>query len=123
MARPKRLTNTQILEALRRTGGNQTQAAKEIGKQLGVIISRSAIGKRIAKDAKLAAAVAEIEAETLDVAEGQLLKAIKGGNMTAIIFYLKTKGKARGYTEKVEQETQVTIPEPIHVYLPDNGRH
>lgn len=124
MARMKKVSSMQILEALRRTGGNQTLAAKELEKQLGISISRSTISKRIAKEKKLAAAVAEIEAETVDMAESQLMKGIQSGNMTAIIFYLKTKGKQRGYSERIETDTSLTVskPVPVHIYLPDNGR-
>lgn len=124
LGRTKRVSSTQIFEALRRTGGNQTAAAKELEKQLGVKIDRSTISKRIAKETKLAAAVKEITAESLDMAESQLMKGIQNGNMTAIIFYLKTKGKHRGYSERIETDTTLTAKEAVkvHVYLPDNGR-
>ena len=39
----------------------------------------------------------------LDFAESKLKQEINDGNITAIIFFLKTKGKIRGYVEK-EQE-------------------
>ena len=38
----------------------------------------------------------------LDMAESKLLKAIKEGQIAAIIFYLKCKGKKRGYVERQE---------------------
>ena len=38
----------------------------------------------------------------LDMAESQLHKQILGGNTSATIFYLKTKGKNRGYVERHE---------------------
>tara|TARA_R110002012_G_scaffold271164_3_gene456368 strand:- start:8521 stop:8883 length:363 start_codon:yes stop_codon:yes gene_type:complete len=38
----------------------------------------------------------------LDFAESQLHKQIKEGNSTSTIFYLKTKGKKRGYIERQE---------------------
>jgi hypothetical protein len=37
-----------------------------------------------------------------DGVEAGLLKAIADGNMTGIIFYLKTKCKDRGYVERIE---------------------
>jgi hypothetical protein len=38
----------------------------------------------------------------IDFAESQLHKQIKEGNSTATIFFLKTKGKKRGYVERQE---------------------
>ena len=45
----------------------------------------------------------DAEAATTDLAESKLVEQIREGNMTAIIFYLKTKAKARGYVERLEQ--------------------
>lgn len=43
------------------------------------------------------------ESESMvDVAEGKLIENIKSNDNTAIIFYLKTKGKHRGYIERSE---------------------
>lgn len=46
----------------------------------------------------------DIENIVLDFAESQLHKQIKGGNPTSTIFFLKTKGKKRGYFEKQVNE-------------------
>lgn len=50
----------------------------------------------------------EIET-TLDIAESKLIENIKEQDNTAIIFYLKTKGKHRGYVEKKEVDATVSI--------------
>jgi hypothetical protein len=41
--------------------------------------------------------VDKINEMSLDFVENQLMKEIKDGNVNAISFYLKTKGKNRGY--------------------------
>jgi len=44
-------------------------------------------------------AVTDIKEGRLDLAENALLTKIKEGNMTAIIFFLKTQGRGRGYSQ------------------------
>ena len=51
----------------------------------------------------------EVEEALIDTSENKLLELIKQGNITAIIFHLKTKGKSRGYNET----TQLEITKPI----------
>ena len=46
--------------------------------------------------------VEDIENIALDFAESQLHKQIGDGNSTATIFFLKTKGRGRGYVERQE---------------------
>ena len=49
-------------------------------------------------------AVSYIGEELLDMAESTLYSLIKEKNVPSTIFYLKTKGKRRGYIEKSESE-------------------
>ena len=60
------------------------------------------------EDEEYSQAVRDVESVALDFAESKLHKLIESGNPVAIIFYLKTKGKARGYVERSE----VTNPQP-----------
>ena len=85
-----------MLEALKSSLGNVTHACKEAG------ISRSQFYKWINEDPAFAASCEEVKDVALDFAESALLKQIKEGNVTAIIFYLKTQGKQRGYVERME---------------------
>ena len=49
----------------------------------------------------------------LDQVEGALIKKIKENDTTAIIFFLKTRGKKRGYVERFETNMMVTPPPAI----------
>ena len=70
----------------------------------------------LADDKEFSKAVKEIENVALDFAESQLHKQIKDGNASSTIFYLKTKGKKRGYIERVQTE-DLTDREPIEVNI------
>lgn len=54
------------------------------------------------EDEEFKSEVANIDEYVIDFAEHSLFKQIQENNTTATIFYLKTKGKHRGYVEKQE---------------------
>lgn len=87
----------QMLEALRTAFGVVTLAASKAG------ISRDIHYKWMRADKRYAEAVEEIQSEyCTDMVEGKLFQLINECNPTAIIFYLKTRGKHRGYIERQE---------------------
>lgn len=95
------MTNTDItkkamLEALEKSLGIVTSACKSVD------ISRETHYRWLREDADYKAAVDSLSDVALDFAESQLHKQIKDGNSTATIFFLKTKGKKRGYVERQE---------------------
>jgi hypothetical protein len=47
--------------------------------------------------------------ESLDFVESKLINSIGNGSVRATIFYLKTKGKKRGYVEKTELEQDLSL--------------
>jgi predicted transcriptional regulator len=105
-----RITDEQIAEALRASGGLQTPAAKMLG------VSQQMISSRIRKSPYLLEVRREVEEALLDIAETQLVQQIKKGRIGAIIFYLKCKGKSRGYIEKHHQTVEHTgKPQQIEV--------
>jgi len=91
-----------MLEALEKSLGVVTTACKQVG------ISRETHYRWVKEDAEYGTAVEDIENIALDFAESQLHKQIMDGSTSATIFYLKTKGKNRGYIERVEQIMQLT---------------
>ena len=98
MARKPRFTVARVAEALEAAAGIRSLAAKRLE------CSPATIKNYVDRHATLQTLEAEIIERNLDVAEGQVLTAIRAGNLTAVIFYLKTKGKHRGYTERREVE-------------------
>ena len=85
-----------MLEALEQSLGVVTSACKKVG------IGRTTFYDWMRSDEEFAKQVKDIEDIAIDFAESQLHKQIKEGNTSATIFYLKTKGKNRGYVERQE---------------------
>ncbi len=85
-----------VIEALQETGGLKARAARLLG------CTRATVKSYIERYPEIQAALEEAEEDLLDEAESQLREQIRAGQLTAIIFFLKTKGKGRGYTERVE---------------------
>lgn len=85
-----------ILEALEQSLGVVTSACKKVG------VGRTTFYQWMKDDKEFAEQVKDIENVALDFAESQLFKQIKENNPTSTIFYLKTKGRTRGYIEKKE---------------------
>tara|TARA_R110000744_G_scaffold156183_1_gene271757 strand:- start:1735 stop:2091 length:357 start_codon:yes stop_codon:yes gene_type:complete len=85
-----------ILEALEKSLGIVTTACKNVG------IGRTQFYNWLKEDKEFADKVSDIENVALDFAESQLHKQISNDSTSATIFYLKTKGKKRGYVERQE---------------------
>ena len=57
----------------------------------------------------------------IDFVESSLMKAIEGGNVTAMIFYLKTQAKHRGYVERQEVEVAAGVKFTLNIGDRGNG--
>lgn len=87
-----------MITALESTLGVVTGACKKVG------IARQTHYRWLTEDDDYRKEVDSINDLCLDFAESQLHAQIMEGNTAATIFYLKTKGKKRGYIEKTEVE-------------------
>ena len=72
-------------------------------------ISRTTYYKYYNSDEQFKEQVKSIGDEAIDFVESQLFELIKNGNIAATIFFLKTKGKKRGYSEKQEFDTDENL--------------
>lgn len=67
-----------------------------------ISMTRQIYYKWLEDDPSFAEAVEAIRQEQIDIVESALLNKIEDGDTTAVIFYLKTKAKERGYSERTE---------------------
>ena len=85
-----------MLKALEASLGIVTVAAKNAG------IDRSTHYQWLKDDPEYKAAVDSLEDMVIDFAESKLHKLIMDGDTSATIFFMKCKGKRRGYVERQE---------------------
>lgn len=97
------VTEEEALGAVENSKGFVTVVAKRLA------CSPQNVYALIKKHDSLRLAIHNEREATKDFAEGQLQKAIKEGNMTAIIFYLKTQASDRGYIEKQRVEHLLSV--------------
>ena len=92
----RRYSAQQVADAIREARGFVTVAAEKLG------CHRATVQRYINDYATVKEAVEDSREKRHDYVENKLMSAINDGNVTAIIFYLKTQCKARGYVERVE---------------------
>jgi hypothetical protein len=103
-----------MIEALVKSLGVVTMACREVG------IARKTHYEWYNEDKEYKAAVDDVLDVALDFAESMLHKQIEGKDTTATIFYLKTKGKKRGYIERQEIDATINIPSLPNVIIKTN---
>ena len=90
-----------FLKAFETSFGNISEACKNAN------IGRGTYYRWMKLNPRFAQQVEDLNEELIDYAESKLLTQIMDNNTTAIIFFLKTKGKKRGYIETVENDVTV----------------
>lgn len=96
MNKTEHIKKKALIEALEKSLGVVTTACKKVG------IGRTTYYDWYNNDKEFKNQVDELQNVALDFAESKLHNQIEKNNTAATIFFLKTKGKGRGYTEKSE---------------------
>ena len=102
-----------LVEALEKSLGVVSTACKAAS------ISRDTHYRWLKEDPEYKAQVEELSEVAVDFAESHLHKLIRDGNPAATIFFLKTKGKSRGYVER--QEIAVAEKKPLSWFTAENA--
>lgn len=108
------ISNDTIVNVYQKKGCNVSATCTALG------ISRQAFYVRKNSDAELREMLEEADEAIIDFAESKLVEKINDGDLTATIFFLKTKGKKRGYVEKYENDVSVNSFEKLLQELPDD---
>ena len=101
--RGKRAKKAALLRSLKNNLGNVTNACSVAG------VSRRTFYNYKSEDPSFALEAEDIGEGSIDFVESELLKQIDRGSIRAIIFFLKSKGRRRGYgnePERTEKEEQ-----------------
>jgi len=104
-----------LIEALEKSLGVITTACKQTG------VNRSTFYEWYNKDEDFKKEVDDIGNIALDFAESKLHEQIMDNNTSATIFYLKTKGKKRGYVERQEITGADGSPTSFKIEIIDTG--
>jgi hypothetical protein len=98
-------TKSNLIDCMIKNLGNVTEVCKQMN------IARQTFYNYYNNDIDFRNEIDDIKNIALDFVESKLIGKIKEGDTIAILFYLKTQGKKRGYIER--QETELTIQSPV----------
>lgn len=116
MATKSNILKKNLLAALEQSLGVVTTACNQVG------CNRATFYRYYNNDPKFKAEVDAIQDVALDYVESKLFNQIKENNTTATIFYLKTKGKARGFVEKNIVEHEGGIESKLIEWTPSKDK-
>lgn len=116
----KRPSKEKLIEALRELDGNMAA----VGRRLHA--DRRTVWGWVHSDQELEEVVEDETESFIDEAENVLYDAIRSGNIIATIFFLKTKARHRGYSERLElvplnrQDIEVELGAPTTNTIEDS---
>jgi len=113
MDKSRHIKKESLLKSLEKSLGVVTVACKKAD------VPRSTFYKWMNEDKDFYREVKDIENVALDFAESQLHKQIAADSTSATIFYLKTKGKNRGYVERQEITGAEGMPTKFKIEIID----
>ena len=103
----KNIPIEKIVAIYEKKGCNITATCDALG------ISRKTFYEWKDKKKKLAEGLEAADEAILDFAESKLVEHIQNDDVQALIFFLRTKGKKRGYVEKTESDVNINAFEKL----------
>jgi len=109
-----------VKQSEKRRKARQLQKFNARKQQWDSMISTGAADRWMKKDKRYKEAIDELQNVTLDHVELKLHELIDDLNVPAILFYMKTKGKARGYIERSELAVEGSVESKLIEWTPAN---
>ena len=103
----KNIPIEKIVAIYEKKGCNITATCDALG------ISRKTFYEWKDKKKKLAEGLEAADEAILDFAESKLVEHIQNDDVQALMFFLRTKGKKRGYVEKTESDVNINAFEKL----------
>ncbi len=100
-----------FLKVIKKLMGNISQSCEKVG------ITRQVFYQWLSEDENFKRSYENQNEYEIDFAESKLMQEINDGNITAIIFFLKTKGKKRGYVENNVDTSIVVNNQPTTIEI------
>lgn len=111
----KKITQEQMLEAIKGTQGLVSKIQKKLEASIGETICWDTVKKYIHKWSSCEEAVKAEKEAILDLAENNVFKELISGDIATSKWYLRMKGKERGYIET--QEIHNVNADPLNINL------
>lgn len=109
----KNIPIEQIVETYEKKGCNITATCAALG------ISRKTFYEWKEKKKKLSEALEAADESIIDFAESKLIEHIQNDDVQSLIFFLRTKGKKRGYVERTESDVHINKFEELMKMVSD----
>jgi hypothetical protein len=112
-----KLNAEEVANMFKQTNGNMAAAARGLG------VARVSLWSFVQKRPKLQELLSDLRESFKDNAESALYSAVLAGELTAIIFYLKTQAKDRGYVERQQIEQGIEVRQRVVEEVVDGPTH
>ena len=109
-----KITEAQLLEAIKGTQGLISKIQKKLEGIIKEPIGWDAVKRHLDKYPSCAEAIQAEKEAVLDLAENNIFKALSKKDLATSKWYLKMKGKERGY---VETQEIITNADPLNINL------
>lgn len=115
----KKITQEQMLEAIKNSQGLISKVQQHLKAIIGEKVCWDTVEKYVHKWETTEAAIKAEKEAMLDVAENQIFKELLNGDTATAKWYLKMKGKERGYEET--PTLRLDNGEPLNINLSGSG--